>query len=180
MWWYDQVSEIFKDYDADYFVFVDGVVDFKYKSLNVVNIKPHIGRSSNSIFQGWKRSFRYALEFGRNYDYILHIQNDVKILHTEKIFQYLTKPGYYIGHCKLHNFVQTAFMILNDKELNQKFIEHYSKVQNLYQNIIFEFVYQYFANEKYKVVFETDRLQRPGRFNQNYDFVCQYKIEQET
>lgn len=185
--WYKQAKFIFNEYDVNYYVFVDGEVTEEDKNkidknlLNIkfINLLPKLGRKSLIKFQGWKRSFKTALQYGRKYDCVLHIQNDVKILHNEKILHYITKPGYYVGYCKTYSFVETAFMILNDKEINEKFIEHYSTPQSFYQNEVFEVTFQNIAKGKYQLVFETDRMEgHLQKFNPNYDYICQYDVLQ--
>ena len=187
--WYKQVKSIFSNLDPDYYCFVDGEVTEEDKinidkdllNLNFVNLLPKLGRTSIIKFQGWKRSFKTALEYGRNYDYLIHIENDVKILNTKNILEYATKPGYYLGHCKTYGFVETAFIILNNKELNQKFIEHFPNNQSFYQNDVFEFTFQHIAKDKYQLVFETDRIEgHSEKINANYDYVCQFNVLQDN
>ena len=77
--WYKQNKEIFKDYAVDYYSFVDGEItdedkikiDKELLEINFVNILPKLGRKSLAICDGWRRSFKTALEYGRKYDYIL-------------------------------------------------------------------------------------------------------------
>lgn len=183
--WYEQVSKAFSSLNPEYYCFVDGQIteedklntDISLLNVKFINIIPKIGRNSIIEFQGWKRSFKLALEYGRNYDHILHMQNDVKILHPQKIINYLTKPGYYLGYCKTYGFVETALMILNDKEINEKFIQHYSTTQSFYQNEVFEFTFQNITKKKYQYVFETDRVEgNINRAKPEYDYLCQYDL----
>lgn len=181
--WYEQVKSIFGKFNPDYYVFVDGTVtedDIVRADLSLVNVKfvnqtPKLGRASVAVFQGWKRSLKTALEYGRAYKYIIHIENDVKILHTDKIFKYMKEPGVYMGVCRKYGFPETAFMILNDQEVNAEIVRHYASESNLYELAIAEHVIGRIANGKCHYVFKTDRLEDPGRFNPDYDYVCQYQ-----
>jgi hypothetical protein len=178
--WYKQVKTIFAHYNPDYYCFVDGnlMKEDVYRpcfiGLNFVILTPRLGRSTCVRFEGWRRSFKTALEVGRKYNHILHIENDVKILHTETIFNYVMKDGFYVGWCKSQGFVETALMILNDKELNEKLIEHYSNEVNIkYSDIIPERLVYDLSREQCHIVFETDRIEGIStRFNPNYDFIC--------
>ena len=180
--WYSQVKSIFGRFNPDYYVFVDGTIteddlirtDMSLLDLKFVNQTPKLGRSSVSVFQGWKRSLKTALEYGRAYKYIIHIENDVKILHTEKILAYMKEPGSYLGVCTKYGFPETAFMILNDQEANAKIIQHYADEKNLYETEIAENVIGALIRDTAHYVFHTDRMEDPGRFNPNYDYVCQY------
>jgi hypothetical protein len=69
-------------------------------------------------FKGWKRSVVSALKKGRQYDYIIHNEYDLRIQNITKFNEYLKRPGFYCGFCKTYNFIETACMILNDKQKN--------------------------------------------------------------
>lgn len=174
--WYQQIITIFEEYNPDLFCFVDGSltiddlinVDKKLLNISFINLTPKLGRKSLSEFPGWKRSFRSALEVGREYDYILHIENDLKILNAEKLKEYIFKPGYYVGRNKIFNFFDTTFMILNDKNLNEKFIQYYLSEQNLNENVYFEFVFlEIVKNNTIHQIFKSGE-----------DYICQYDVLQ--
>lgn len=183
-WWYSQVKSIFGRFNPDYYVFVDGTIteedkirtDMALLNLKFVNQTPKLGRTNAIVFQGWKRSLKTALEYGRTYKYIIHIENDVKILNAEKILKYMKEPGTYLGICKSYGFAESAFMILNDREANQRLIEHYADQRHLYELYPAEGVIGSLAQPNCHCVFETDRLE--GHFNnkKNYDYICQYPI----
>ena len=177
--WYKQNKEFFKDYAVDYYSFVDGEItdedkikiDKELLEINFVNILPKLGRQSSFVFPGWRRSFKTALEYGRKYDYIIHIENDVKIEHIEKILEYLMKPGYWLGKIKEYGTPETAFMILNDKDQNEKIIDFYSKDEGLYNKEPTENLFE--KNQKFTYIFETNRIGPWFKKNLYYDYICQ-------
>lgn len=173
--WYQQNITTFGIFNPDFYCFVDGSItiedliniDKNLLNINFINLTPKLGRKSLPEFPGWKRSFRFALEVGREYNYILHIENDLKILNAEKILNYLFKPGYYVGRNKIFDYFDTTIMILNNKELNEKFINFYSLDQNLNQNIYFEHTFLNIVdNNAYQI------------FNQDEDYINQYNVLQ--
>ena len=177
--WYEQINTVFGKFKPDCYVFVDGVIAEQDKIAGpiFVNLTPKLGRSSVDVFPGWKRSLKAALQHGRAYKYVIHIENDVKILNTDKIFQYMKEPGMYVGVCKKYGFIETAFMILNDRDVNRRIVAHYSDENNLYEHEFAEEVISRIAGKACNLVFDTDRMEDPDRFNPNYDFVCQYAYE---
>lgn len=181
--WYKQVKLLFDEYKPDYLVFVDGTITQEeankpeFAGLTFVCLTPKLGHRGVGRFDGWRRSFKSALEMSRMYNHCLHIENDVKILHTAKIFEYIEEDGFFVGWCKMCGFVETAFMILNDKDVNERILKFYSDERNMLGENIPERVVQEIARQDCKLVFETDRVEgNPNRFNPNYDYVCQYDV----
>ena len=181
--WYKQVRVLFEGYKPDYYVFVDGMLTEQdtnrpeFIGITFICLTPRLGFRGVGRFDGWRRSLKAALEFSRMYNHCVHIESDVKILHTENIFKYIKEDGFFAGLCKMCNFVETAFMILNDKEVNEKIIAYYSDEKNMLGYNIPEQVVWILAKNDCKLVFQTDRIEgNPNRFNPNYDYVCQYDV----
>lgn len=172
--WYNQLKTITY---ADFAVFVDGKVTPPTElssKINFINLTPKLGRKTNNNFPGWKRSFREALKLANSeYDYYVHIENDVYIQNLKKIESYFKQPGYYMSYSNKYHFPESNLMILNDKQQNQKLIDFYSIETNLHENITFE--QQLRRLIKYNTVFTSDRIEGERfRIKPEYDFLAQY------
>ena len=61
----------------------------------------------------------------KQYEFFVHIENDVKIYNLPLIESYFRKIGYFMSYCSRHCFLESNVMILNDKSQNQKIIDFY-------------------------------------------------------
>ena len=173
--WYEQLQSI---QNADFKVFVDGSVtppeDLTNKGIEFINLTTKLGRKTISNFPGWKRSFREELKLANEqYDFFVHIENDVKIYNLPLIESYFRKLGYFMSYCSRHCFLESNVMILNDKSQNQKIIDFYSKPEHLNENIDFETSMGRLIT--YTRVFKSDRVDgKKDRIKDGYDFLAQY------
>lgn len=128
--WYHNLKQIksLEPLDPDFYIMHDGELTLediqkydpsmlKESHLYVRNHKPMLGRTSDLSFPGWVRSFVHALEIGmEQYDYIVHIESDVLLLHPDKIVSYFDKPGMYCSHWFGRDIADSTLLVMNDKE----------------------------------------------------------------
>ena len=94
-----------------------------FEHVKIINHAPVLGiHGKDNNFKGWKRSIISALKTGRNYDYIVHNEYDLRVQNIAKFNEYIKKPGFYCAFCNTYNFIETACMILNDKSKNEGII----------------------------------------------------------
>lgn len=183
--WKTELLTLFNNVDLK--VFVDGNLP-EIDNVEVINNNPILGRITpdGGNFPGWKRSFVTALKYfiNSNYKYLVHIENDVKINtnklnNVETLQKYFQTDGLYISFSHEYHFLESAFMILNDKQFVQELINFYSIQQNINENACFEI--SKLRQGKCNVVFESirieDNLQRINKILQNptkYTFYTQY------
>ena len=125
-----------KDINADFFVFVDGVLPDQQKQkrqyLHFVQHRQKLGLCSSEWWHsGWKRSVCSALKMGRDYKYIIHIENDVLIFNCQSVQKKIRTGKNICGWVQDGQYMQTAMMTLNDKQVNQKIIQYYADENNL-------------------------------------------------
>lgn len=172
--WYAAVSQNIKD--ADIYCCVDGKFHGEIPAgLNVIELTPALGRSSNKIFPGWRRSYGKMLSMALScdYPYVAHIENDCLIKNWDKVDQYIRKPGLYSGMCKNYACIESAFQILNDLDARKRLASKYTTEAGIYENTIFER-----ELEKYKFEFPFDTIRWHDRrgnrlFTGKEDFLCQ-------
>lgn len=180
--WYKQILNNISlmRYYPDLYVFVDGnisnediiKINPELLKLNWINLTPMLGRKDIWRFPGWKRSFNTALNYGLNYNYLVHIESDILLLKPEKIISKFTDTGYFCGWCKTHKFIESSLMILNDKNNNKKLIERYSNINNLNESIDFERTLMHLF--KWNIIFNGDRIEgQQQRYKKDYDFIAQ-------
>lgn len=166
LYWFDYYTVVFPK--ADILSFYDGEIpsfldSFKYRD-KIISSGQHLGRPKtqhNWVFPGWKQSFREALKFGRSYNKIIHIESDLYIRrkNIDVYLDYFTHINkYYAGYCNLHKMTETALQVLNNKDINERFISLYSDHRALNQNICAE--HQMLKIAKPEYVFKGERLEK--------------------
>lgn len=182
--WKNQILENFENVDLK--VFSDGIIEQKIDGVEIISLQPTLGRKTSGCFPGWKRSFREACKYflNSNYKYLWHIENDI-LINKEKhdsvnnIKSYLMKQGLYTSHAQPYGFLQTAFMILNDKKFLEEMVEFYEDENNLNENIMFENskMSKYQCEIPFKSIrFDSPRLREKAKHNtKQYDYFAQYK-----
>lgn len=187
-YWRDQLLNNFNNIDLK--VFSDGQIQQKIQNVQIIGFQPVFGRDwKKGTFAGWKRSFIQACKYYLNseYKYFVHIQNDVKFNNVYKldsiknIRRYLTMQGLYISQCNQHCFLQSAFMILNDRQFLKQMIQFYDQNKILTQTACFQV--SKLKSGNWNKVFqsvrvECDRYTKTANANkQKYDFFCQWNWE---
>ena len=128
--WFHNLKQIksLQALDPDYYIMHDGELTLediqkydpsllKESHLYIRNHKPMLGRTSDLSFPGWVRSFIHALEIGlAQYDYIVHIESDVLLLHPDKIVSYFDKPGMFCSHWFGRDIADSTCLVMNDKD----------------------------------------------------------------
>lgn len=111
--WRDQFAGI----DADLLCVADGKFP-TVEGVEVVSLHPPLGRPSpdSHVFPGWKRSFAEGIMRGVGYKYLAHVENDVVILNMDKFLKVAKSAGVHCGWTAIYNFIETAILVLNDKE----------------------------------------------------------------
>ena len=98
-------------------------IDFLFNNVKIISLMPYLGiHGKNNNFKGWKRSFFTALEYGKTYNYIIHIEYDLRVQYINKFTKYFTVNGTFAAYCNTYRFIETACMILNDKNKNELLI----------------------------------------------------------
>ena len=138
--WFHNLKQIksLQPLDPDFYIMHDGELTLediakadpsllKESHLYIKNHKPMLGRTSDLSFPGWIRSFVHALEIGmEKYDYIVHIESDVLLLHPDKIVSYFDKPGMYCSHWFGREIADSTLLIMNDKESVKRIHDYFS------------------------------------------------------
>ena len=157
-------------------VFCDGRVvenaELICKSGVSIYEQPKLGRQSNWVFQGYKRSFLNMCRMFPNGFAV--VENDVLLLNRGKFREYTQKSGLYCGFSHKYHFIETALMILNDPATIQKFIAHYEKPNAIYENEVFERTLTRLSNDSFNVVFTGERKEGDTTYDATKDYVAQF------
>lgn len=183
--WFHNLKQIksLQALDPDYYIMHDGELtleDIKqYDSsllyephLYVKNHKPMLGRTSDLSFPGWIRSFTHALEIGlENYDYIVHIESDVLLLHPDKIVSYFDKPGMFCSHWFGRDIADSTCLVMNNKEETNRIREALLSRDGATNQLV-EGLITGLANWQY--VFNGGRLENDAsHLTMDLDFIAQ-------
>lgn len=187
--WRNQILSNFDNIDL--VVFSDGTIEQQIDNVKIINLEPCLGRPAacSGHFPGWKRSFIQACKYflNNNYKYFWHIENDIKLnIEFNKdcinnIKSYLYSDGLYISFCKQYSFLQSAFMILNDKTFIKQMIEFYNFNQILNETTCFEASKLRMGN--WNIVFNSMRLQNQFFVNiakkdlSKFDYFAQWNYD---
>ena len=183
--WYHNLKAIksLEPLDPDFYVFNDGVVtvdDIRAidptlltdRKLFVINHTPMLGRLADLSFPGWVRSFKHAMAVGlEKYDYIVHIENDVLLLHPDKIVSYFDKPGMFCSKWKGRDIIDSTVMIMNDKHAIQVIMAFLNSKDNS-NSMLIEGIFTPLA--PWQFVFNGDRLNGElSHLSMDLDFIAQ-------
>ena len=186
--WFHNLKMIksLQELDPDYYVFNDGKVTLedikavdesliKESHLFIRNHEPMLGRTSDLCFPGWIRSFKHALEIGmEKYDYIVHIENDVLLLHPDKIVSYFNKEGMYCSYWCGREIIDSTVLVMNSKEY-VKNIYNFLNSRDISTNMLIEGVFTSLA--PWKVAFKGGRLENePNNLTMDLDFIAQINL----
>ncbi|MBR4316829.1 MAG: hypothetical protein IKP65_07715 [Alphaproteobacteria bacterium] len=174
--WYHMLKNF--NEDIDFFVANDGKISAdELNNLNNVNITffnftPILGRITCGNFPGYRRSFGQMMNeaLNRGYDYVIHIENDVQVINFDKIRPYLRKKGLYASFNQRYNFIESAFLILNDKNAIETLRDMLNDKTSLYSEVYFEHQLQKMLNFNYPFISYRKNEQNPI---DNADFICQ-------
>ena len=183
--WYHNLKQIksLQELDPDYYIMHDGELTIddikKYQPsllheshLYIRNHKPMLGRTNDLSFPGWVRSFLHALEIGmEQYDYIVHIESDVLLLHPDKIVSYFTKPGMFCSHWFGRDIADSTCLVMNNKE-DVKRIHDVMASRDGATNQLIEALITNIA--KWQYVFNGGRLENDAsHLTMDLDFIAQ-------
>ena len=183
--WYHNLKAIksLEPLDPDFYVINDGTITvddikaidpslLKDSKVFVVNNTPMLGRLSDLSFPGWVRSFKVAMNIGlKKYDYIVHIENDVLLLHPDKIVSYFNKPGMYCSHWKGRDVIDSTVMIMNDKRAINTIMAFLNSKDNA-NCMLIEGIFTPLCD--WKFVFNGDRLNGElSHLSMDLDFIAQ-------
>lgn len=192
--WYHNLKAIesLKSLEPDFYVFNDGVItleDIKAvdpsmlhdNKLFIINHAPMVGRLSDLSFPGWVRSFKHAMNIGLEadehdntrykYDYVVHIENDVLLLHPDKIVSYFDKPGMFCSKWKGRDIIDSTVMVMNDKESIKK-IMGFLNTRDDANCMLIEGIFTPLGN--WQFVFNGDRLNGElSHLSMDLDFIAQ-------
>ena len=140
--------------------------------LFVINHAPMLGRLADLSFPGWVRSFKHAMEVGlEKYDYVVHIENDVLLLHPDKIVSYFNKPGMFCSHWKGRDIIDSTVMVMNDKNSIKSIMGWLNSTDNA-NNMLIEGIFTPLGN--WQFVFNGDRLNGElSHLTMDLDFIGQ-------
>ena len=183
--WYHNLKAIksLEPLEPDYYVFNDGVVTvediyavdptmLQDGKLFIINHSPMMGRLSDLSFPGWVRSFKHAMAVGlEKYDYIVHIENDVLLLHPDKIVSYFDKPGMYCSHWKGRDIIDSTVMVMNDKNAIRNILSFINTKDDA-NCMLIEGIFTPLGN--WQFVFNGDRLNGElSHLSMDLDFIGQ-------
>ena len=140
--WLKYYKPLFPNYD--FWFYNDGpVLDierpiFKEFNCDIKFSLPYLGRQGNIQYPGWKRSMRDALTLALNYDRVIYIESDfyIRPKYIDLYRTYFEKDGTYSVWCKNHNWMETSFVIFNDKNIVQQLVNLFSSDEELHRNNI--------------------------------------------
>ena len=160
----------------DLHVFCDGNIVEDVSILKKAGISFHeyekLGRNSSWVFQSYKRNFLMMCKMFPNGFSV--VENDVVIFNMKKFDEYTRKDGLFCGFSKKYNFIETAMMILNDKDAIERFIQHYENDGAIYENECFECTLKKVANKKFDSVFTGERKEGDATFDITRDYCAQF------
>lgn len=183
--WYHNLKAIksLEPLNPDFYVINDGTItvdDIRAidsslladPKLFMVNLTPMLGRLSDLSFPGWVRSFKRAMMIGlEKYDYIVHIENDVLLLHPDKIVSYFDKPGMFCSHWKGRDVIDSTVMVMNDKKAI-KTIMAFLNSKDESNCMLIEGIFTPLGN--WQFVFNGDRLNGElSHLSMDLDFIAQ-------
>lgn len=171
--WYDMLWPVFKN-DTDFFCFSDGALSSppSRERLRFISFFPALGRKSINVFPGYKRSFGEALRMLEDYEFVMLIENDVKILNFNRVLEFREKPGLYSSIDKKWSFIETGFMILNDREQRKKMKEHFLSEDGINEDTLFEST---LSKYPFEYVFQSRRAEGAviDTSKESLDYICQ-------
>lgn len=175
--WYQMLKDF--NEDIDFFVANDGKIEKEklefLTDINITffNLTPSLGRISCGNFPGYRRSFCQMMgeALNRGYNYVIHVENDVQIINYDKIKPFLKEEGLYASFNYCYNFIESAFLIINDKKSIETLYNMFNDKINLYDNIYFEHQIQRVL--KFNYPFISYRKNEQNTI-ENADFICQY------
>lgn len=113
-------------FSVSFYVFNDGK-RLEHWLPQKVSLIPHeeLGRKSGAVFPGWKRSFHEAMKISLDYDYCLHVENDVLVQDWTKFFAPILchSDNWMVAFDEHYSWPETAVMWLGDRKLREHLAE---------------------------------------------------------
>lgn len=184
---FEQINSL-KELNPDFYVFNDGEITvediaavdpdlLKHSNLYIRNHTPILGRTSDLCFPGWIRSFKHALEIGLNeYEYVVHMENDVILFHPDKVVSYFTKKGMFCSHWPGRTISDSTLLVMNDKDQLRTIYNYFSSIDPA-MCVLVEGVLTGLANWQY--VFKGGRLENESvNIDPTIDFLAQIYLSE--
>lgn len=109
------------------------------KRITVIEFDEALGRKSNAVFPGWKRSFGYATKLAQKYRYFGHIENDCFVKEIDDFYKYLTTDDFVgVPYCVNYNMIETGCMIINNHDFLTNVSNAFLTKEKQYENSLFE------------------------------------------
>ncbi len=176
-WWHYYKN---KFQDCDFLILNDGPVDkelfnhFKksigddFTKQNFITFDKNLGRADH-LHWGWYRSFRKALEIGRqNYDRIIHIEADAVIV-SDRLFDFIKYEniGWKCLYTKKYFFPESAIQIINK--------DAFHLINNVPEDFDFHKVVELMLPFQPIKAFIGDRYGEEGKLPKHQiDYACQW------
>jgi hypothetical protein len=113
--------------------------DREYKN-SIIRFPNHLGRRGVLDYPGWFRSFSFACEYAKKFNYkkVIHIESDVFLL-SDKIINYINDldSGWNSFMCSRYSFPESGIQIICKDQIDNLY-EFYNKDYNLYKNFPIE------------------------------------------
>lgn len=97
-------------------------------TINVLQFKNNLGRSSQVDYLGWWRSFTYSIILAKKYGFekIIHIESDFFIL-SRRLFEYIGSvfTGWVALYSRFHDFPESAIQVICK--------DNFAKLEKIYQ-----------------------------------------------
>ena len=142
--------------------------------------KDRLGRKQNTIFPGWRRSFREGLRYATStgYDKIAFIETDLYIREKfiEKYAKVMFTDGYYSGYDKKCGFMEPSIQVLNNPELVDEIIKYYDDELALNSDVASELQLQRAFNPN--PIFIGERLDIHSDNMDSYEYYGQCNYNQ--
>lgn len=171
--WHDMLYPVFRA-DTDFWCFVDGTLKDapERENLRFVSFSPALGRKDMNVFPGYKRSFGEALRMLDEYDNLMLIENDVKVFNFKRVLKYREMPGLYSSIDRKWHFIETGFMILNDRKARDMLKTYYLSEDGIYEPCLFETT---LSKYPFQYVFQSRRAEgsQIDLSKENLDYICQ-------
>jgi hypothetical protein len=170
--WLDYYQEFFPDIEL--LIVNDGPVNscLNLGKAHLIEFVNHLGRTSNSCFPGWKRSFSYALHYCRNHDYIAHIESDCFIAKQGKdeFLKYFYSNGYFTGFTPTYDMIESGLQIINDKDVYNNLLDRYIRNESWQEDINFEVMLK--ENYNPSIILNGDRIEHlKDRVKPEYNYL---------
>lgn len=145
--------------------------------VHFVNLSPALGRKGFGIFPGFCRSLAKGLEISLKYKYFALVENDLKLLNTNKFRKLLYAENQcFSGYSRQNAFIESSLVIINDVRIREEIYRYYSIPENQFKDHCLERQLESFLQKgNYKKCFKGARYEgMPERLKFCKDYIAQY------